>query len=68
MRQANPQVIPRNHQIAAAITAAEADLNFEPFNALHEALARPYEERLDRAAYTRPPTESERVRRTFCGT
>jgi len=68
MRQANPQVIPRNHQIAAVITAAEASLDFAPFHALQDALARPYEERSDVYAYTLAPTESEQVRRTFCGT
>ena len=43
MRRVNPAVIPRNHRIEAAIEAALGG-DFAPFEQLHAALARPYDE------------------------
>jgi len=66
MRRVNPAIIPRNHQIEAAITAAVAG-DFAPFHALNAALAAPFDAAPDhplRAA----PVPAEIVRRTFCGT
>lgn len=67
MARANPAIIPRNHRIEAAITAAVAG-DLAPFRRLDAALARPFDladENLDLAD---PPTMDEEVRRTFCGT
>lgn len=67
MRAANPLYIPRNHKVEEALSAAyEGD--FAPFNALHEVLARPFEEQPGRESYTLPAEPSEQVFRTFCGT
>ena len=66
MRRVNPAVIPRNHRVEAAIAAALGG-DFAPFEQLHAALARPYDEPAD-AAYTEPPQPEERVTQTFCGT
>ena len=67
MRQVNPALIPRNHRIEQAIVAGVAG-NFEPFETLVRALARPYEDQPELAHLAEPPLVSERVRATFCGT
>ncbi|WP_163558190.1 protein adenylyltransferase SelO [Halomonas sp. NO4] len=67
LEAANPLYIPRNHQVQAAITAAEED-DFGPFETLREVLAAPFTEQPGREAYTRPAAPKERVLRTFCGT
>jgi uncharacterized protein YdiU (UPF0061 family) len=64
MRAANPAVIPRNHQVQAAIVAAQ-DGDYSKFEALVEVLARPFDDQPD---YMRPPRAEEVVRQTFCGT
>lgn len=62
--QTNPQVIPRTHQIEAAIQSAVYD-DYAPFHALLAATTKPF---TPNAEYANPPTEQERVRQTFCGT
>jgi serine/tyrosine/threonine adenylyltransferase len=67
MRAVNPAIIPRNHRIQEAISAANyGDFSF--FERLLEALERPYDERPDYADLMTPPKPDERVTRTFCGT
>ncbi|AYD00214.1 protein adenylyltransferase SelO [Neorhizobium sp. NCHU2750] len=67
IRAVNPAIIPRNHRIQEAISAANyGDLSF--FERLLEALEKPYEERPDFSDLMTPPTPEERVTRTFCGT
>lgn len=67
MRAVNPAVIPRNHRIQEAISAANyGDFSF--FERLLEALEKPYQEQPEFADYMTPPTPDERVTRTFCGT
>lgn len=68
MRQVNPAIIPRNHQVEAALSAASSDNNLEPFEMLLKALSRPYENRPEFEAYTHPARPEERVLYTFCGT
>jgi len=64
----NPVYIPRNHQIEAAIRAAEDYDDFSVFHALHEVLQKPYEAQTGREDYMRPPQPHEIVSKTFCGT
>ncbi|MBW9090620.1 YdiU family protein [Rhizobium wenxiniae] len=67
MRAVNPAIIPRNHRIQEAISAANyGDFSF--FERLLAALEKPYEEQPEFADYMTPPTLDERVTRTFCGT
>jgi uncharacterized protein YdiU (UPF0061 family) len=67
LRAANPQRIPRNHRIEAAIAAAtEGDL--APFERLRAALAAPFEARAEWADLADPPAPGEAVTHTFCGT
>ena len=68
MRKVNPVYIPRNHQIEAAIRAAEDRGDFSLFHALHEVLRQPYEFQPDKEAYMQPPQPEEVVHQTFCGT
>ncbi|WP_299145808.1 YdiU family protein [uncultured Tateyamaria sp.] len=67
MARANPQIIPRNHQIEAMITAA-VDGDMGPFQRLMQALSRPFDRDPQFDDLRRPPTEQEIVPATFCGT
>jgi protein adenylyltransferase len=67
MRAANPAVIPRNHQIEAAISQAETG-DFGLFHRLNAALATPFELTASNADLALPPTPEQVVRNTFCGT
>lgn len=68
MRLANPEFIPRNHRVEAALQAASSGGDLEPFRQLLEILQRPYEHQPEVAEYGLPPEPSDRVFRTFCGT
>ena len=69
MRAANPAVIPRNHLVEEAISAAVNNSDFAPFEELIAVLARPYEDvPANLARYTFPPRPDQVVRQTFCGT
>ncbi|MCR4301734.1 MAG: protein adenylyltransferase SelO family protein, partial [Sulfuricaulis sp.] len=68
MQAVNPVYIPRNHQIEAAIRAAEDRGDFSVFHALHEVLANPYAEQAGKERYRLPPEPEEVVTKTFCGT
>lgn len=67
MQARNPARMPRNHLIAHAIDAAERG-DFAPFLRLHQALAEPFRDDPQFAAYATPPAEAEKVCTTFCGT
>ena len=63
----NPRIIPRNHRIEEAITAAlEGDM--APFETLRAALAYPFELAPEHEHLTQPPGKDEAVLQTFCGT
>ena len=66
MRQANPAIIPRNHNIEKAIQSALSD-DFEPFHTLNEALINPYNYK-EKSDLLKAPKEDEKVTATFCGT
>ncbi len=68
MLKVNPLYIPRNHQIEAAIRAAEDHNDFSVFHDLHEVLQKPFVEQENKEKYTRPPEPEEVVWKTFCGT
>ncbi len=68
MLAVNPAVIPRNHLVEAAIRAGVDKNDFTPFHELVDVLAKPFENRPLHERYAKPPAESERVHRTFCGT
>ncbi|MBB3231356.1 protein adenylyltransferase SelO [Halomonas stenophila] len=68
LRGTNPAVIPRNHRVEQALAAAAEEDDFAPFEALLAVITRPFEEPAGEVDYTRPPHDSEKVLRTFCGT
>jgi uncharacterized protein YdiU (UPF0061 family) len=68
MQAVNPVYIPRNHQVEAAIRAAEDQNDFSVFHALHEVLQNPYVRQAGKDHYMQPPKPEEVVQRTFCGT
>ena len=63
----NPQVIPRNHKVEAALLSAEEG-NFEQFYALLKILKNPYKVDEKAKIFQKPPTPDEQVHETFCGT
>jgi uncharacterized protein YdiU (UPF0061 family) len=68
MRSVNPLFIPRNHLVEAVIEAATWRQDFAPFEALLDAVSRPYDERPGLEKYSTPARPEERVLQTFCGT
>ena len=68
MYLANPALIPRNHLVEAAISAATDQDDFSVFHALLETLAEPMQYRDDLALYATPPRPEQVVSQTFCGT
>jgi uncharacterized protein YdiU (UPF0061 family) len=67
MRAANPAVIPRNHRVEEALSAAEERDDLSALHRLLAALASPYEAGADLAKYRDPPADDCNYR-TFCGT
>jgi uncharacterized protein YdiU (UPF0061 family) len=69
MDAANPLVIPRNHLVEAALEAASADANLRPFEALLQAVRRPFDAGQAGTVWARPATAQQRQGyQTFCGT
>jgi uncharacterized protein YdiU (UPF0061 family) len=68
MRAVSPAVIPRNHRIEAAISAAQSDGDFTLFERLLAAVADPYGDQPLATDYWKPPRPEEVVLQTFCGT
>jgi uncharacterized protein YdiU (UPF0061 family) len=68
MQWVNPVYIPRNHQIEAAIRAAEDHNDFSVFHDLHEVLQNPYVLQEGKERYQLPPQPDEEITQTFCGT
>ncbi|MFC4310296.1 YdiU family protein [Steroidobacter flavus] len=67
MRLANPEFVPRNHRVEAALQAATAG-DMQPFNRLLAIIQRPYDRQPDAAEYTQPAPASDEKYKTFCGT
>ena len=69
MRRSIPWVIPRNHQVEAALSAASEHGQLGPFERLLDALRRPFDPAVAQAAYAEPGTPAVTAGyRTFCGT
>jgi len=69
MRRVNPAVIPRNHRVEEALSAASENEDLAPFRRLLTAVRRPYDETPEQAEYTEPAgAEVTACYRTFCGT
>jgi uncharacterized protein YdiU (UPF0061 family) len=68
MQAVNPVYIPRNHQIEAAIRAAEDHGDLSVFHDLHDVLQSPFSLQQGNDRYMLPPEPDEVVKQTFCGT
>ena len=67
MHAHNPVIIPRNHQVEAALMAAEqADLS--KLKHLLAALVKPYEDLPEYSEFLAPPLAGNSSYQTFCGT
>jgi len=67
MRSVNPAVIPRNHRVEEALSAAEEHDDLSVLHRLLASLASPYQAEGASAPYQDPPLD-DRNYRTFCGT
>jgi uncharacterized protein YdiU (UPF0061 family) len=69
MRRASPWIIPRNHRVEEALSAASDRGDLQPFEQLLEALRHPFDEHPLHARYAEPaPAAATACYRTFCGT
>ncbi len=68
MNAHNPAVIPRNHAVEAALTAATTANDLVPLEGLLAALITPYDESGKPTELLNPPPLGTPVCRTFCGT
>lgn len=69
MRRASPFVIPRNHRVEEALTAATMDDDLQPFQRLLAALQQPFSETPELLPYGQPaPATVTACYQTFCGT
>ncbi|MFT3859083.1 MAG: YdiU family protein [Aquabacterium sp.] len=69
MRRVNPWIIPRNHQVEEALTAAAEREDMGPLHALLTAVRSPYVETADNARFGEPaPSNVTACYQTFCGT
>jgi uncharacterized protein YdiU (UPF0061 family) len=66
----HPAVIPRNHRVEAALTAAVEDDELRPLERLLDVLSTPYDQERAAAApeYREPAPADAPPYRTFCGT
>jgi serine/tyrosine/threonine adenylyltransferase len=67
MRRHNPAVVPRNHNVEAALTAATAENDYSVMQRLLEVLATPFDHERDLTKFSEPDSGG-RPYRTFCGT
>jgi len=64
MKKHNPAIIPRNHRVEEALTAAELG-DFSVMHNLLTALSKPFK---DSEMYAQPPKSTQCGYKTFCGT
>lgn len=68
MQKQNPKIIPRNHLVEEALSAAEEREDFTLFTELIEAVGHAYDDTPADPRFTLPPPEGDADYRTFCGT
>lgn len=68
MRAVNPAMIPRNHLVEEALSAASQQDDYSLMNRLLAALANPFEEHPEYLDCYMPPVPSGNTYQTFCGT
>lgn len=68
MKQSNPALIPRNHQVERALDAAVRHGDYTVLHRLMQALRHPYAHLPEQQTYAAPAPPSSIPYRTFCGT
>jgi uncharacterized protein YdiU (UPF0061 family) len=68
MRNSNPGVIPRNHQVEAALEAAVRQGDYSVMEKLLNVLSSPYAHTPEQEDYCTLPASSPQPYKTFCGT
>lgn len=68
MRHRNPSVIPRNHRVEEALTAAAERGDLSVMERLLAVLAKPFDDSEEHARYSEPGGPAFANYRTFCGT
>ncbi|MBL8497959.1 YdiU family protein [Nitrosomonas sp. JL21] len=68
MQQSNPAIIPRNHRVEEALSAASDHGDLSPMKRLLAAVADPFADLPEFNDLRTPPAPSERIYQTFCGT
>ena len=69
MRRSNPWLIPRNHCVEDALSAASDENDFGPFEQLLNALTHPYEAQAEFVRFSKPAPQAFTASYcTFCGT
>ncbi|MDV2683609.1 YdiU family protein [Alkalihalophilus lindianensis] len=68
MQNSNPALIPRNHRVEEALSAAVNDGDYSVMERLLHALTNPYAYTPEQNDYSTLPPQSNRPYRTFCGT
>ena len=68
MKNNNPIIIPRNHQVENVLKLANEKRDYTEFNSLLKALSNPYDYENIWEEYILPPEETNIPYRTFCGT
>ena len=68
MQANNPVIHPRNHHVEKALAAASERGDYSLIQQLLAAVTNPYTDAPEYRDYRTPPTPSERVHQTFCGT
>jgi uncharacterized protein YdiU (UPF0061 family) len=68
MRKSNPAVIPRNHKVEEALSAAVDSGDLRPMHRLLGALSKPFEDTPEKQGYRDPAPAGSETYQTFCGT
>ena len=68
MNSHNPAVIPRNHKVEEALSAAVERSDYTVMGKLLDVLSHPYQEPPEEGGYHLPAPPSAQPYRTFCGT
>jgi len=68
MEKSNPVVIPRNHQVEKALSAAVDNRDYQVMEDLMKVLLDPYRYSEENEPYRKPPGPEEKPYVTYCGT
>ncbi|MGB8451427.1 MAG: YdiU family protein [Anaerocolumna sp.] len=68
MQNSNPALIPRNHRVEEALSAAVNDGDYTVMERFLEALSKPYAHSSKQIRYAELPAKTSCPYRTFCGT